>query len=240
MIWEERANKEEASWGVIYPRVVAVVGCGLDIAIAVILALLIKQSRRSWAEIGICLFPVDLSSAYTDPANQPSATPLPAIHLAIVSFRLLCLVFLNLSQTPILYKSHFVPWSTLHPGAAPAATENTSLLNGNGNASSATTYGTEASLSTTKTRSILRASQPPSNRPPDPKSLSILTLFSRVRTLFPYLWPSKSVSLQILALICVGLMLLKRFVNVWVPILFGKIISDLSAGRCECVRSRLC
>ncbi|ORY83494.1 hypothetical protein BCR35DRAFT_351964 [Leucosporidium creatinivorum] len=208
MTWEERSKQEEASWGAVYPRVVAVVGCGLDIAIAVVLALLIKQNS----------------------ANQPSTTPLPAIHLAIVSVRLLCLVFLILSQTPLLYKSYFVPWSTLHPGSVPAATENTSLLNGNGQAPSPT-YGTEAGPSTTKKRSILRASQPPSNRPPDPKSLSILTLFSRVRTLFPYLWPSKSVSLQILALICVGLMLLKRFVNVWVPILFGKIISDLSAGR---------
>lgn len=170
----------------------------------------------------------------TDPTNQPSVTPLPAIHLAIISVRLLCLVFLVLSQTPLLYKSYFVSWATLHPGSAPPATENTSLLNGNGNGPSAATYGTETGSSTTKKRSILRASQPPSNRPPDPKSLSILTLFSRVRTLFPYLWPSKSVSLQILALICVSLMLLKRFVNVWVPILFGKIISDLSAGRCEC------
>jgi hypothetical protein len=34
--------------------------------------------------------------------------------------------------------------------------------------------------------------------------LSILTLFSRVKLLFPYLWPAKSLVLQILALICFG------------------------------------
>lgn len=56
-------------------------------------------------------------------------------------------------------------------------------------------------------------------------------MFSRIRLLFPYLWPSKSLSLQILALCCVGIMLLKRVVNVAVPFLFGRIISDLSHSR---------
>lgn len=148
-------------------------------------------------------------------------TPLPSIHLGIVSFRLLLLVLLVLSQTPVFYKSNFVPY------AAANALEGTSLLNG-----SATSYGTDGAAAPKK-RSPLRSSKAPSNRPPDPKSLSILTLFTRVHTLFPYLWPSKSFSLQVLALVCVGLMLLKRFVNVWVPILFGRIVSDLSAGRRE-------
>lgn len=55
MTWEERSKKEEASWGMVYPRVIAVVGCGLDIAIAVVLALLIKQSRSFPHDIGIWL-----------------------------------------------------------------------------------------------------------------------------------------------------------------------------------------
>ena len=165
-------------------------------------------------------------TSLTDPRNKPSAFPLPAISLAIVSFRLLVLVLLVLSQTPLFYKSNFVPY------AAPGASENTSLLNG-----AATTYGSDAMDASAKKRSPLRSSKPPSHRPPDPKSLSILTLFTRVYTLFPYLWPSKSLSLQILAMVCVGLMLLKRVVNVWVPILFGRIISDLSAGRRETNRS---
>lgn len=63
--------------------------------------------------------------------------------------------------------------------------------------------------------------------------LSILTLFSRVRTLFPYLWPSKSIGLQFLAVVCILLMLVKRFVNVLVPIFFGRIIGDLAAARRE-------
>lgn len=48
-----------------------------------------------------------------------------------------------------------------------------------------------------------------------------------------YLWPSKSIGLQILAVVCISLMLLKRFVNVLVPVYFGRIIGDLAAGRRE-------
>ncbi|KWU42510.1 P-loop containing nucleoside triphosphate hydrolase protein, partial [Rhodotorula sp. JG-1b] len=56
-------------------------------------------------------------------------------------------------------------------------------------------------------------------------------LFSRVKLLFPYLWPAKSLVLQILALICFGLMLFRRYVNVLQPILFGRVISALANGR---------
>ena len=140
----------------------------------------------------------------------------------MLSLRISLLTLLLLSLSPLLKKSTFTP--------ASAPTERSSLL-GDGPLSSAT-YGTAGENGKpSKPRNMLRSSQPPSNRPPDPKSLSILTLFSRVRTLFPYLWPSKSVGLQILALVCIGLMLLKRFVNVLVPIYFGRIISDLAAAR---------
>lgn len=54
-----------------------------------------------------------------------------------------------------------------------------------------------------------------------------------MRTLFPYLWPSKSIGLQFLAVVCILLMLVKRFVNVLVPIFFGRIIGDLAAARRE-------
>lgn len=103
---------------------------------------------------------------------------LPSIHLGILAFRLLLLSLLILSLTPLLKKSTFEPSS---------ASERTSLLNQDGPLTSAT-YGTLPNGEQNgkgKKKNMLRSSQPPSNRPPDPKSLSILTLFSRVRTLFP-------------------------------------------------------
>lgn len=185
----------------------------------------------------------------TDPTNQPSSTPLPSIHLAILALRLLLLSFLILSQTPLLYKASFVAYSALHPSAS----ERASLLN-NGTAISYGSNGVDGCLP--KKKGTIRSSRPPNSRPPDPKSLSLLTLFTRIKTLFPYLWPSKSFSLQVLAIICVAreslqcrrppdlltshvpvVMLLKRFVNVGVPFLFGRIVGDLSAGRRESLLS---
>ncbi|PWN38236.1 uncharacterized protein FA14DRAFT_117646 [Meira miltonrushii] len=55
--------------------------------------------------------------------------------------------------------------------------------------------------------------------------------FQRVRALFPYLWPSQSVHLQLLALFCVGLLAAGRLVNLLVPLTLGKIVEDLSSER---------
>lgn len=45
MTWEERSKNQEAGWGRIYPRVVPIVGCGIEIAVAVVLALLLKRGE---------------------------------------------------------------------------------------------------------------------------------------------------------------------------------------------------
>ncbi|KAK4051664.1 ATP-binding cassette-type vacuolar membrane transporter Hmt1 [Microbotryomycetes sp. JL221] len=149
------------------------------------------------------------------------------IELAVVIVRAVALLMLLLFQLPILYKSDYVPASSLERSTSERSPLLAAAAASNGRA---TRYGSNEDESK-PAPSPLRASRPPNNRPPDPKSLSLLTLFTRVKTLFPYLWPSRSFSLQVLAVICIGLMFLKRFVNVLVPILFGRIISDLSAGR---------
>ncbi|GAA5892981.1 hypothetical protein JCM5296_003397 [Sporobolomyces johnsonii] len=153
-----------------------------------------------------------------DSEIDPASAVLPVVHLGILAFRILILAILLLSQTPLLYRSAYGPSST--------SSERTSLLSPGPQRN-----GYSAIPTSPSTPSPLRATKPPSNRPEDPKSLSILTLFSRVKMLFPYLWPSKSLSLQILALVCFALMLVRRYVNVIAPIFFGRIISDLSAGR---------
>lgn len=45
---------------------------------------------------------------------------------------------------------------------------------------------------------------------------------------FPYLWPSKSLRLQIIVVICFALVLLQRLVNVAVPLQIGKVTNQLS------------
>lgn len=143
----------------------------------------------------------------TDASSQPIATPIPIIRLSILSLRLIFLLLLILSQSSILSKVTFVNPSTL------VSTESTALL------ADTDGYGSTNEEGVKKKRTLLRSTRPPSSRPKDPKSLSLLTLFTRVKLLLPYLWPKESLSLQILAIVCVSLMLLKRFINVAVPVL---------------------
>ena len=70
-----------------------------------------------------------------DAKHGPSNTVLPSIDFGFTSLRILLLAFLFLSQTPILYKSKFVPWESLNAPDTAGTTENTSLLGANGNAS---------------------------------------------------------------------------------------------------------
>lgn len=60
-------------------------------------------------------------------------------------------------------------------------------------------------------------------------SASVGSLVSRIRVLGPYLWPSNSPRLQCLAVLCIGLLLLGRFVNLLVPIALGRVVESLSA-----------
>ncbi|KAK4051061.1 ATP-binding cassette-type vacuolar membrane transporter Hmt1 [Microbotryomycetes sp. JL201] len=199
MTLQEKRNGKEGSWGRLYPRILAVVAFLFELAILILLIRIVRKV----------------------PSSRLPAPPLAQVHLGVVATRVVALTMLSLFQLPALYKSAYVPASSMN-----APSERSSLLGtARGNE-----YGTTSDQKDKKP-SPLRASRPPSNRPPDPKSLSLLTLFTRVKTLFPYLWPSRSFSLQVLAVICIGLMFLKRFVNVIVPFLFGRIVSDLSAGR---------
>ena len=60
-------------------------------------------------------------------------------------------------------------------------------------------------------------------------SASMGSLVNRIRVLGPYLWPSNSPRLQCLAVLCIGLLLLGRFVNLLVPIALGRVVESLSA-----------
>ncbi|XP_040214054.1 ATP-binding cassette sub-family B member 6, mitochondrial [Rana temporaria] len=54
--------------------------------------------------------------------------------------------------------------------------------------------------------------------------------WKKVRLLVPYLWPRKNVFLQLLVVLCMGLMGLERAINVFVPIFYKKIVDQLTEG----------
>ncbi|WFD02615.1 ATP-binding cassette-type vacuolar membrane transporter Hmt1 [Malassezia obtusa] len=63
-----------------------------------------------------------------------------------------------------------------------------------------------------------------------PPSTSFTTLIRRIKILAPYLWPHKSVRLQLLAVLCLILLGLARVVNLLVPIALGHVVEALSGG----------
>lgn len=52
-------------------------------------------------------------------------------------------------------------------------------------------------------------------------------MFHRLRRIAPHMWPSKSLRLQLLALLCVILLFVGRFLNAAVPVAFGKVVEIL-------------
>ncbi|KAB5523244.1 hypothetical protein PHYPO_G00150260 [Pangasianodon hypophthalmus] len=52
----------------------------------------------------------------------------------------------------------------------------------------------------------------------------------KVRLLLPYMWPSGSVALQFLVLLCLGLLGAERVINVFVPIYYKNIVNELTGG----------
>lgn len=71
-----------------------------------------------------------------------------------------------------------------------------------------------------------------SNGKKDVKSASPAPTFrdfiQRVRLLSPYLWPSKSKTLQAVAVVCMAIVAFGRVVNLWVPQQLGAVVNDLS------------
>jgi ABC-type transport system involved in Fe-S cluster assembly fused permease/ATPase subunit len=73
-----------------------------------------------------------------------------------------------------------------------------------------------------------------------PKETPSVTWFQYLRgfwVLVPYLWPAKSIKLQLLALTCFALMISQRVINVLVPVLTGLIIDALSGEDGDGVRT---
>ncbi|KAG0650802.1 abc transporter aclQ [Hyphodiscus hymeniophilus] len=70
-----------------------------------------------------------------------------------------------------------------------------------------------------------------SKKPRDAQSAGWFDYFAGFRVLFPYLWPSDSHLYQVVVIICLGLMILQRAINVLVPIQLGNLVAALGYGR---------
>ncbi|GAC71776.1 heavy metal exporter HMT1 [Moesziomyces antarcticus T-34] len=136
--------------------------------------------------------------------------------------------------------------STSPARSAPANAESAGLLQAPG-ASATPSYGATGSSvngangkdSAKKNSAGNSGTQTPNRDPNASMGLSVATApppptFStflyRIRFLFPYLWPSKSAHLQLIAVACVGLLFSARVVNFFTPLALGKLVEDLSQG----------
>ncbi|PKI85819.1 ATP-binding cassette-type vacuolar membrane transporter Hmt1 [Malassezia vespertilionis] len=73
----------------------------------------------------------------------------------------------------------------------------------------------------------------PSESPPTPSASepSFWLLLHRIKVLVPYLWPTTSLRLQLIAFSCFALLVLARVVNLFVPIALGRIVERLSTNK---------
>ncbi|KAL4400131.1 ATP-binding cassette-type vacuolar membrane transporter Hmt1 [Malassezia pachydermatis] len=95
-------------------------------------------------------------------------------------------------------------------------------------------YVQAAALPTATTEagpSSAAAAGPSASTPAPVTSPTFFSLLKRVRVLGPYLWPSKSPRLQVMAVVCVGLLFTARVINLMVPIALGHVVASLSEGR---------
>ena len=69
----------------------------------------------------------------------------------------------------------------------------------------------------------------PAGTPLPPSDITWSEWFARFARLVPFLWPSKSGKLQILAALCFVILILGRAVNVFVPRTLGSVVEALSS-----------
>ncbi|PWN93620.1 hypothetical protein FA10DRAFT_237131 [Acaromyces ingoldii] len=123
--------------------------------------------------------------------------------------------------------------SLLHPSSAAAAgaagpsSGHYGATGGTSTPSKANNGGTSGTRSPNANAANASMGLSVAAQPPPP---TFTVFFKRVKILFPYLWPSQSLHLRLLALFCVVLLLLGRFVNLFVPLTLGKIVDDLGNG----------
>ncbi|TFK75330.1 hypothetical protein BDN72DRAFT_954958 [Pluteus cervinus] len=217
-------------WGLKRVKTAIAAALALDITLVVLLGFSIRHDHPHIPE---------------DPLHVPLQV---LLHFTFPAFRILLLVPLLVSlsvplvvYTPVRQENNLVePIPTQSSFLIPTELGHPSS-NGLSLGADASKYGTfrsghrsswQASLPTT------RAGTPAPSTAPDSKDakqdVSIeptwTELWRRIRKLTPYLWPSKSKSLQFLALICVFILIIARVVNFATPFVFGELIRALEGN----------
>ncbi|KAJ3915681.1 mitochondrial half-size ABC transporter [Lentinula edodes] len=199
----------------------------LDIALVIMIGLNFRQGRLPYTEKHLAGFPSSLSLVML-------------LHLAFPIFRIILLVpFLTSLLTPrVVYTSvheesgsEEIPTdSSLLLPASAASQTSTGLLAvpvPSENAKYGTFRPTYSALlqSTPTTRAPTPApSQNVNEKPEIVLEPSWSELMQRIQHLSPYLWPSKSRSLQLIAILCILILLCGRFVNAIMPFTVGELI----------------
>ncbi|KAG6862313.1 hypothetical protein C0995_016011 [Termitomyces sp. Mi166 len=203
----------------------------LDLALATLLGLRIRVSRNDDPHI---------------PEIPRSSIPIvPLLYFIFPVLRVLLLVpLLGALLTPRTVYTTLptdedieVPTPTassflLPPGVNPQSSQLSALQN------DSTKYGTFQTVRSNLQRSVpaTRAATPAPSTGPDSKAdtkpeisldPSWSEIWRRIRRLDPYLWPTKNSYLQLLASLCIIILLLGRVINVAMPLALGKLVSLL-------------
>lgn len=210
------------------------------------------RGKSAWSVIIGAFADICLVVLYMIPKERrdlPSTSTWTIAQLGLVIFRLILLypiLILALSWDRV----RFVRAADLanqaaaadHPSSSQSRSahdESTSLLQAPAN-SSTPSYGATGTNGNAKQKSAANSGTQTPNRDPNasmgltvaaqPPPPTFRVFLYRIRFLFPYLWPSKSVRLQLTALVCVALLLGARVVNLFTPLALGKLVDDLSTG----------
>jgi hypothetical protein len=160
----------------------------------------------------------------------------------------LVFVVLRVLHLPVLLWALSTPRSTFEPVTPP--TENDALLpsSNGGVTSSSSNYGATTTASSqvdnetanqnggsNQNKDQKKGSGKkdgtgiPAGTPLPPSDITWSEWFARFARLVPFLWPSKSGKLQILAALCFVILILGRAVNVFVPRTLGSVVEALSS-----------
>jgi hypothetical protein len=165
MAWQ-RAKVGE--WGKWYPRLVTWLDLLAEAAQAGVWTAQLRQGKTL-----PCSRAVDRVEHGSLAEHGGRLPVLPALRITLLAMRIATLLFLALLQTHLLYRTSFVPASTVSPQ---------------------TSYGTFANG---KQSPSPITSQPEKKKAPPPPSFKIF--IERIKILSPYLWPSKHLGLQLVA-----------------------------------------
>ena len=127
----------------------------------------------------------------------------PALHIACVATRVVLLLLAVLTGTRLFQHTTYAPIAESDPAAS---------------------YGTFANGDAARPTA-------PKAGPAAPPPPTLRDFAARIRLLSPYLWPSKSKTLQAVAVVCAMIVVVGRIVNVLVPRQLGLVVADLTDDR---------